>query len=278
MLPIRFALPALLLALAVPLRAAVSIDIDLARLRALPGADAIAERLVAALPASARERLADLDQSFGFAPGRDLQRIVVTVPDIGAPSVRLVGLPAERIAAALALAGPGTAYPNGLVGHPLPQRPQASFVVVTADQALIGRGATLAGETAPPAALPLAVAGQAVVLRLVPGAAPHLPAMKLVERCELRLDGAGAVRATVQAHDAAGADELERRFAGLQRMVAAGAEGGLERMAELAPVLAGATVARTGTTLEIAATIPAEVRARAIERLVERLTRRLGAG
>lgn len=278
MLHVRFALPVLLLALITPLRAAVSIDIDLDRLRAMPGAATIAATLAAALPDSARARLAALDSRFGFVPGRDLRRVVITVPERGAPSVRLVGLPAERIAAALAADGGATTYASGLVGHALPRRPQASFVALAADQALIARGDRLASDAAAPAALLAPVAGQAVVVRVVPGAHPRLPAMRLVQHGEMRLDGAGVIRATVVAHDDVGAVELERRFGVLTRMLAVGAEGGLEPAIDLAPVLAGARLTRSGTTLELALTVPEALRAKAVERLLARLTSRLGAG
>ena len=279
MLHVRFALPVLLLALITPLRAAVSIDIDLDRLRAMPGAATIAATLAAALPDSARARLAALDSRFGFVPGRDLRRVVITVPERGAPSVRLVGLPAERIVAALAADGGGTTtYASGLVGHALPRRPQASFVALAADQALIACGDRLASDAAAPAALLAPVAGQAVVVRVVPGAHPRLPAMRLVQHGEMRLDGAGVIRATVVAHDDVGAVELERRFGVLTRMLAVGAEGGLEPAIDLAPVLAGARLTRSGTTLELALTVPEALRAKAVERLLARLTSRLGAG
>ena len=278
MLHVRFALPVLLLALITPLRAAVSIDIDLDRLRAMPGAATITATLAAALPDSARARLAALDSRFGFVPGRDLRRVVITVPERGAPSVRLVGLPAERIASALAADGGATTYASGLVGHALPRRPQASFVALAADQALIARGDRLASDAAAPAALRAPVAGQAVVVRVVPGAHPRLPAMRLVQHGEMRLDGAGVIRATVVAHDDVGAVELERRFGVLTRMLAVGAEGGLEPAIDLAPVLAGARLTRSGTTLELALTVPEALRAKAAERLLARLTSRLGAG
>ena len=278
MLHVRFALPVLLLALITPLRAAVSIDIDLDRLRAMPGAATIAATLAAALPDSARARLAALDSRFGFVPGRDLRRVVITVPERGAPSVRLVGLPAERIAAALPADGGATTYASGLVGHALPRRPQASFVALAADQALIACGDRLASDAAAPAALLAPVAGQAVVVRVVPGAHPRLPAMRLVQHGEMRLDGAGVIRATVVAHDDVGAVELERRFGVLTRMLAVGAEGGLEPAIDLAPVLAGARLTRSGTTLELALTVPEALRAKAVERLLARLTSRLGAG
>jgi len=53
---LRHALPILLVALAVPMWAAVSIDVDVDRLRTLPGAAAVAARLAAALPAPGREQ------------------------------------------------------------------------------------------------------------------------------------------------------------------------------------------------------------------------------
>jgi hypothetical protein len=276
-MPIRLASAALLLlTLAGPARGAVALDIDLAQLRAVPGAEAVAARVAAALPAEVRARLAMLESRFGFLPDRDLDRVVLTVPDAGRPTLRLVGLPAERIALALAEAA-GAGAGGARSAQPMPSRPDVRFVAVAADQALLGRGAGLEAAAADLAALPPTPEGQAVAVRLVPGPAPRLAAMRLVRHGELRCDGAGSVHARVVTHDEAGAAELERRFEALRRMLAVGAGGGLDVAAAWAPVLAAARLTREGTTLDLALSVPEALRARAVDRLVDRLVR-LGAG
>src|SRR4051812_44356994 len=104
------ALRALLpLAAAAGMHAAISVDIDLARVRQAPDAQQVRQRLDALLPPAATAKLAALDALFGFDPRRDLTRVLIDVPDEGGGLVRLVGLPAKRIALALSLRGGGVA-------------------------------------------------------------------------------------------------------------------------------------------------------------------------
>lgn len=253
---------------------AATIDIDCDRLRSLPDAPAIRERLESLMPEDGRKRLDVLHQLFQFDPRRDLHRVVVSIPAPGqAPTIRLVGLPAQRIAAALALHGGGVTVCGGCTGYPLPKRPQALFVALSATEALIGRGDLLKKSTAAPAALP-PVAAQAITAHVVPGDHPRARWMEQVATLDLATDGAGHLTIKAQADDEAAAAELERRLGVVRDMVDVGARGRLPAMQDLQQVLTASAVARTGKELAITATVPAELRARLIDHLLDRLEAR----
>jgi hypothetical protein len=146
----RHLLPLVLLALSLHTQAAVTVDLNLDRLRQAPEAADVQARLEAILPREAQERLAKLSEHFDCDPRRDLHRVVVSIPDRGAPTVRLVGLPAERIAEALAMQGEYRDVLGGLTGFPLPNRPQALLVALGPTEMLIGRADLLEKETSAP--------------------------------------------------------------------------------------------------------------------------------
>ena len=100
--------------------------------------------------------------------------------------------------------------------------------------------------------------------------------MSLVAQAELRATGTGAITATIQAHDAASAQELERRIAMVRQLADQGAGQDLPELQEHAEILRGLTVVRHDATLELAVTIPPERRALLIEQMVQRIERRLG--
>ena len=268
-LPLLFALACS--AFALPAHAAVYADLNLDRLRTAPEAPAIQQRLDAILPAEARAKLATLSTLFGFDPRRDLHRVVVEIPDHGAPTIRLVGVPATRIAATLAMQGNGVSVLGGLTGYPLPQRPQAVFVAISETEALIGRGDLLALQKTAPAALPAVDAQLALSAHVTPAVHPHLPFMELVSTLDLRADGLGHVAVTVTAKDGGSASELERRLGVVRSMVQVGADGRLPEMERAKAVLAATTATRTDARLDLAIVIPAEVRAQSIERFLNRV-------
>lgn len=253
--------------------AAVTIDLDLVRLRQAPDAAAVQARLDAALPASASLKLRALETVTGFDPRRDLRRVVIDVPDAGAPSVRLIGLPAERIAALLARRAEGVRVAGGRLAYPLPRRPQALFVALGADEAVIGAAAALAAIAPRPAD-----SGAAIVLALVPGPQPRAPWLALTRSVRLTSDGAGSLTVAVDATDEAAAIELERRAHVIAAMVDTGAEGDLPAMQDAQQLLAQASGSRQGDRLRFAATVPAELRQRAIDRWLGRVERRLAGG
>lgn len=262
----------LLLVLAVATSPAeATIDLDLDRLRSLPDAAAIQERLERLMPESGRQRLAILAKLFQFDPRRDLHRVVVNVPAPGqAPTIRLVGLPARRIAEMLALQSDGVTVCGTLTGHPLPQRPQALFVALSDTEALIGRGDLLKKTTTPPEALP-APAPQAITAHLVPGRHPRAPWLEQVASLDGSSDGDGHLAITAVGQDEAATMELERRLGVVREMVGVGAKGRLPMIQDAQQVLDGATITRTGTTLAITATVPAAIRTRLIDQLLQRL-------
>ncbi len=260
-----------LVLIATGLHAAVTIDLDLAQLRTMPEAASLRERLDALLPAQATMRLEAMEALFGFDPRRDQTRVVITVPDagVGGATVRLFGLPAERIAAMLSLRGDSVALPGGRTGHALPNRPHAVFVAIGPAEALIGRGDALAALAAlPPTPSP---SGTAIAVHAVPGAHPRLAFMTLVSAINLRANGLGHVTATVTATDEAAAIELQRRFGVIGDMVRIGAEGKLPRAIDAKELFAATTVTRSGATLAAVIEVPTDLRAHAIDRLIERL-------
>jgi hypothetical protein len=263
-----------LLGLSAPsLSAAVVIDGDLTALRALPGAPAVAERLRGAMPEQARERLRQLEAIAGFSVERDLRRAVVQVDDDGDRTLRLVGVPAERLAQ---LAGDGRQVAAGIL-HELPQRPGVGLIVLAADEVLVGPIVALERLGVQ---VPLAPrTGAPLQAHLTPGASPRVPAMAFVREVDVDSDGQGRVTATIRAHDLAAADELERRIGVVRAMVRTGSAGGLPALVELQQVFDGATIQRTGEVIVINATIPEAVRQRLLDRLFERLgSRQVRAG
>ncbi len=265
--------PFLLLATTVSLHAALSVDIDLVKLRQAPEAAQIRQQLDALLPAAASARLKALDSLFGFDPRRDLTRVVIELPDAGGPTVRLVGLPAQRIASALALRGAGTALPDRRIGYALPRHPLVLFVAISDTEALIGRGDRLEQASIHP--LPTAPV-TAISAHLVPGAHPRAECMALMSACDLTSDGAGHIAVSVTAHDPAAAVELERRFGVMRDMVEVGAKGKLPRAMDAERLLGATTLTRAGTRLDVIASVPADLRHEAIARMVQRIGDRLG--
>jgi hypothetical protein len=264
---------ALLALVTVSLHAAVTVDVDLARLRQAPGADQVRQRIDAMLPASAKLRMQAMQALFGFDPRRDLKRVVIDVPDQGAPTIRLVGLPAAKIAQALSLRGEGTTLPGGRTGYALPNRPNALFVAVGDDEAVIGRGALL--KEAPIAAAP-APSGSAISAHLVPGAHPRVEALAMAQSVDLSADGAGHIALAVVAKSDADAVELERRLGVIRDMVKVGADGKLPRMIEAQQLLDAATAKRAGSHLDVAIAVPDTLRQQMVDRALDRLQDRIG--
>jgi hypothetical protein len=266
---------ALLVLLTASLHAALTVDLDLARLRAAPGADAVRERLDAMLPAAAQARLQALQALLSFDPRRDLTRVVIDLPDQGPPTIRLVGLPAERIAQALSLRGAAQSLPGGRTGYALPRRPHALFVAVGSHEAVIGRDTALAAGAFGDAP---AASGAAISVHLVPGPHPRFEALALARSVDLSADGAGAIAIAVAGRDEAATIELERRLGVIRRMVEVGAEGKLPRAVEAQQLLAATTATRSGARLDVAIAVPQELRERAIERMLDRVQGRIARG
>lgn len=259
MKPIASLLPSLSLALALaaPAESAVQVDLDLARLRAAPGAESVAERLRAAMPEAARERLALLDGKLGFVPGRDLSRVVIDIGDDGTPTLLLVGLPATGIAGLLASAGADAVTVAGRAGHVLPKHPKAAFIVLAADRAAVVRADATALPSLP-AAQP-----NAVTLQATPRPEPVLPFMRQVSAVNLASDGAGHLSGTFTCHDEPAAIEAERRIGLLKAMPG-------DR--PLLNLVRKAVITRDGNVLTIGAEIDQATRNAAIDRLLGRLT------
>ncbi|MBA2480637.1 MAG: hypothetical protein H0V44_08245 [Planctomycetes bacterium] len=261
----------MLAAIATVAPAAATIDLDLVRLRALPEAPQVRARLDGVLSAEAKARLQAMDALFGFDPRRDLVRVVVHIPDAGAgsPSVRLFGLPARRIASALSFSGSGVALPGGLTGYTLPKRPQALFVAIADDQALIAARSAWTEAMSPPAAP--AASGSAISIHGVPGPHPRIELMTLVSTWNLQSDASGHTTIAIAAADDAAAVELERRLGVIGDMIEVGAQGRLARPLDAKAVLAASTVTRSGATLGLDVHVPADIRSRGIDRLIEHI-------
>jgi hypothetical protein len=274
MQPIPVLAPVLLASLvSVSAQAAVTVDVDLAALRADPATAPVRERIAAALPAEAGARLAAIEAATGWDPRRDLTRIVVTIPDDGVPTLRLVGIPAERIAGLLARRGGGLATASGAIAHPLPQG-RGALIALGADQAVIVPVARAGAYTGVGALPP--TAGAPVRGVLTPGPTPRAAFMTLVSTVVFTADGSGHLNASVTAKDETAAGELERRFGVLKQMVQVGADGGLPEVARAQGLLAGATCARSGAQLELAAIVPESERGALLLRGIERMKERRG--
>jgi len=273
------ALPSLiLLSVTLHAQAALVADVNLDRLRQAPEAGDVQARLDAMIPPQAQERLAALAEHFDCDPRRDLHRVVVSLPDhgAGAPTIRLIGLPAEAIAIALSTKVAGQPVLGGLTGYPLPNRPQALLVALGPDDALIGRADLLAKETSRPATLAPMDPRVGLRVRIVPGPHPRVDAMTLVRDLELVSDGLGQLNLSINAHDDTSAQELTKRYdAARELSTSAAAEvlPGLQRMGRL---LAVTTLQREGDHLTLTGTIPADLRREGIDRLLDRLEDRVG--
>jgi hypothetical protein len=274
----RHILPFALLALVVQADAALVADVNLDRLRQAPEAADVQARLDAMIPPQAQERLAALAENFGCDPRRDLHRVVVSLPDEGhgAPTVRLIGLPAEAIAIAMSMKAQGQPVLGGLVGYPLPDRPNALLVALGPEEALIGRADLLAKESGRPASLPPIDPQVGFHVRVVPGAHPRHDAMKLVAQLDLTSDGMGALRCEVQAHNDADAAELAKRYHAIKELSTSTAAEVLPGLNRLGKLLAVTTLTSDGDHLTLAGTVPAEVRREGIDRMLDRLEGRMG--
>ncbi len=271
---LRHLLPLVLLTLALHAQAAVTVDLNLDRLRQAPEAGDVQARLEAILPREAQERLAAMAEHFGCDPRRDLHRVVVSIPDGGAPTVRLIGLPAERIAEALALRGEYRDVLGGLTGFPLPNRPQAVLVALGPDEMLIGRADLLAKETTRPPSLPPVNAAIAMRLRLTPAPVPRAEVMKLVSSIELTSDGLGALDVVAVANNAADGTELQKRYEALREVSTSTAAEFLPGLHRLGRLLAVTTLERQGEQFNLHATVPADLRREGIDRMLDRLQQR----
>lgn len=270
----RLLLPLVLVTLALHAEAAMTADFNLDRLRQAPEAADVQARLDAMLSPEARERLEALAEHFDCDPRRDLHRVVVSVPEKGAPTLRLIGLPAARIAAALAERGEGRSVLGGLTGYPLPNRPNAVLVALGPDDALIGRADLLAEDATRPATLPPMDPAVAMRVRLIPNAVPRAEIMTLVHDLELVSDGLGQLRLEANAHDETSATELVKRYGAIRELsgsTAALALPGLHRLGQLLEVT---TLQRDGDHLTVTGTIPADLRRDGIDRLLARLEQR----
>lgn len=263
-----------LLTLTLQANAAVSADFNLDRMRQAPEAADVQARLDAMMPPDVRERLEAMAKHFDCDPRRDLHRVVVSVPEKGAPTVRLIGLPAQRIAAALAQRGDGRSVLGGLSGFPLPNRPNALFVALGPDEALIGRADLLVNEATRPASLPPLDPTVAMRVRLIPNAVPRAEIMTFVQDLELVTDGAGHVRMEANAHGEADAVELVKRYDAMRELSTSPAATVLPGLHRLGQLLDVTTMQRNGDHLTLTGTIPAELRRDGIDRLLARLEQR----
>lgn len=268
----------LLLFLAHHAEAALVADVNLDRLRQAPEAGDVQARLDALIPPQAQERLALLAERFDCDPRRDLHRVVVSVPDAGqgAPTIRLIGLPAEAIASALAMQSAGQPVLGGLIGYPLPNRPQALLVALGPQEALIGRADLLAKETRRPASLPPMDPNLGFHVRIIPGANPRHDAMRLVQQLDVVSDGLGGLRVDAHAHNDADAAELAKRYTALKELSTSEAAGVLPELDRLRRMLIVTTLSRDGDQLTLAGNIPAELRREGIDRMLDRLEGRMG--
>jgi hypothetical protein len=270
----RHLLSLVLLTLSLHAQAAVTVDLNLDRLRQAPEAADVQARLEAILPREAQERLAALSEHFGCDPRRDLRRVVVSIPDQGAPTVRLVGLPAERIAEALAMQGEYRDVLGGMTGFPLPNRPQALLVALGPSEMLIGRADLLAKETTAPPSLPPVDPALGLRLRLTPAAVPRAEVMKLVSSIELTSNGMGALDLVAVANNPADGMELQKRYEALREVSTSAAAEFLPGLHRLGRLMAVTTLDRQGDQFHLHAEVPADLRRDGIDRLLDRLQQR----
>jgi hypothetical protein len=260
--------------LATRAEAAVTIDIDCDRLRQAPEVMALVTRLQGDLPATATAKIAVMKKLLAWDPVTDLHRVTIDVPADGAPTVRAAGVPADKIADFLSLRGGDVAMPGGLQGHPLPNRPNAVFIALDANDALIGRGELLARQSALPAAPPAPTAAVTIHFEPRPDSEPTL--MTLVAMIDATADGNGNLNATITAHDEKDAVEFARRVGVIRDMVAVGAKGGLPRVVDAQQVLDHTTLTRDGAVLHLAITLPADLHKQIFARIAERIEAHLG--
>jgi hypothetical protein len=258
--------------------AALVADINLDRVREAPEADAVRERLEAVMPVHIQERIAALAQAFDCDPRRDLHRVVINYPDQGAATLRLVGLPAARIAEALAQKGNGIPVMGGLTGYPLPNRPQAVMVAINDSEMLIGRADALSNETSAPPSLAPMDNELALQLRFIPSDKPRAEIMTLVRSLTLTANGQGHIVIDVSAHNQADANELERRLGVVKNLATIGAEGLLPTLARAKQFLDGSVMTRDEDRFIMTIDMPEELRKAAIERLISRVEQRVGHG
>lgn len=270
----RHLLPLILLTLALHAHGAVLVDLNLDRLRQAPEAADVQARLEAILPREAQERLAAMAEQFGCDPRRDLHRVVVSIPDGGAPTVRLIGLPAERIAETLALQGEYRDVLGGMTGFPLPNRPQAVLVALGPHELLIGRADLLAKETAAPPTLPPVNPALGLRLRLTPAPVPRAEIMKLVSSIELTSDGMGTLDVVALANNAADGAELQKRYDALREVSTSTAAEFLPGLHRIGRLMAVTTLERQGEQFSLHAQVPADLRRDGIDRLLDRLQQR----
>lgn len=275
--PATRALPAsgcLCLLLAGSAQAALTVDCDLVALRADPANRELRQRLADAMPAEADGRLAKLEAATGWDPRRDLTRAVLSVPDDAPPSLRLVGIPAQRIAGLLAWKSAGVATADGQTAYPLPKG-RGALIALAADEALIVPADRVA-KVALPGPLPALTAGKPIRGLFSPPAKPRMDFMTLVQTVAFATDGAGHIGLSLAADDAAAATELERRLGVLKQMVQVGIDGGLTEFAKADRILDGLTVTRDGARLEATLTIAPADRGEMLLDLLGRIKARLG--
>ncbi len=258
--------------------AALVADINLDRVREAPEADAVRERLAAVMPAHIQERIAALAQAFDCDPRRDLHRVVFNYPDQGAATLRLVGLPATRIAEALAKKGGGIPVLGGLTGYTLPNRPQAVMVAINDSEMLIGRADALSSETMAPPSLAPMNKELALHLRLIPSDKPRAEIMTLVRSLTLTANGQGHIVIDASAHNHADANELERRMEVIKNLANIGAEGLLPGLTRAKQFLDASVMTREEDRFIITIDMPEELRKAAIERMISRVEQRVGQG
>ncbi|GDY12333.1 hypothetical protein LBMAG53_12110 [Planctomycetota bacterium] len=255
-------------------QAALTVDCDLVALRADPANRELRQRLADAMPAEADGRLAKLEAATGWDPRRDLTRAVLSIPDDAPPSLRLVGIPAQRIAGLLAWKVAGVATADGLTAYPLPKG-RGALIALAADEALIVPADRVA-KVAMPGPLPALTAGKPIRGLFTPPAKPRMDFMTLVQTVAFATDGAGHIGLSLAADDAAAATELERRLGVLKQMVQVGIDGGLTEFAKADRILDSLAVTRDGARLEATLTIAPADRGEVLLDLLGRIKARLG--
>lgn len=223
--------------------AAVDLDLDLAALR--PQAAAMR----ALMPEALRQRLdagaAGIAAETGRDPRATATRLHLSLDDAGRAGAVVVGVPAEPLARRIAA-----------------RRPQASPVALADDVLAVG----LAGAPAPTAVPPAGSA--AISLHATPAPSPRLPIMRLLSAIDAHSDGDGRIRATLTAHGADAAEQVEARLLQLR-------SGPAAHLPLVGAAVAGMGVQRYGSVVHVAIDLTPEDRAQLLQLALERIAERM---
>lgn len=240
------------------LHAAATLDIDVAALRALPDTPRLRALVEPAMPAAARDRLAEISAAIGTDPRQTLGRIVISVGDDRLPVAVLTGIPTVRIPVAIGLEAVAVTLADGRQATALPRHDGAALLVLDGSTMALGPVEVLDHARIPAPRTATAPIHLAVDL---PADSPR-PAARWVSAVTADGDGSGHLRAVITARSETAA-MLVAAVADRMRTAPPSQAGEAGRAA-----LAAATIARDGRTVTISADLPLEVRAALLRRLI----------